>query len=497
MRPILFKHALVQDAAYGTLLRGPRRTLHAKIAETLESQFGEVARSQPELLARHFTEAGQVDRAAEFWGKAGLRSLERSALVEAVEQLSRALDQISELPATPALRREQIGLRVALLTPLMAVKGFAAAETKAAAERAQALIEQAESLGEAPDDRLLLFSVLFGFWTANYVAGDASAAFELAGRFLSKAEETNSTVPLMVGHRLMGSSLFCIGDFPESMKHNSHALALYNPIEHRALVTRFGLDTRVNSQIYRAFARLLLGYPDAALVDAEQALAYARDIGQATTLMMALTFSSGLQNFLRNPDKSKTLSEELIALTEEKGAVYWKSSGLMQQGSAALLMGDPANAVQVLTVGLNLYRSTGANSFKSQFFVDLARANAQIGKLEDAWWNLQEARNALVAGERHAEAEIHRAAGEIELMSSNPDISTAEAYFNQALAVARKQEAKFFELRAASSMARLWRDRGKRDEAHDLLAPIYGWFTEGFDTLDLKEAKGLLDALAA
>src|SRR6185312_433842 len=162
----LFKHALVQDSAYGTLLRDPRRALHARIAETLATQFADVAENQPELLARHCTEAGLIDKAANLWGKAGLRSLERSALVEAAEQLSQALAQIAILPGTPARRREQIKLQVALITPLIHVKGYAAPETKAAEERARLLIEQAEALGEPLEDPLLLFSVLYGFWVA-------------------------------------------------------------------------------------------------------------------------------------------------------------------------------------------------------------------------------------------------------------------------------------------------------------------------------------------
>ena len=211
----LFKHALVQDAAYGTLLREPRRALHARIAETLESQFAEIAENQPELLARHCTEAGLIEKAAGLWGKAGQRSLERSALVEAVEQLTRALDQIATLPATPALRREQIKLQVALITPLMHVKGYAAPETKAAAERARLLIEQAEALGEPPEDPLLLFSVLYGFWVANYVAFNGDAMRELAAQFLALAEKQGATVPLMIGHRLMGISLLYTGDIAE------------------------------------------------------------------------------------------------------------------------------------------------------------------------------------------------------------------------------------------------------------------------------------------
>jgi class 3 adenylate cyclase len=186
----LFKHALVQDAAYGTLLREPRRTLHARIAETFETQFSEIADNQPELLARHYTEAGLVEHAASMWGKAGQRSLERSALVEAAEQITRALDQIARLPATPALRREQIRLQVALITPVIHVNGYAAPETKAAAEKASLLIQQAEALGETLEDQLLLFSALYGFWGANYVAfDDGDSVRKLAAEFMTLAEK--------------------------------------------------------------------------------------------------------------------------------------------------------------------------------------------------------------------------------------------------------------------------------------------------------------------
>jgi predicted ATPase len=180
----LFKHTLVQDAAYGTLLREPRRALHARIAETLETQFLEVAENQPELLARHCTEAGLIEKAAGLWGKAGQRSLTRSALVEAAEQLARAIDQIATLQATPASRREQISLQVALITPLIHVKGYAAPETKKALEQARFLIEQAEALGERPEDPLLLFSVLFGIWATHRVAFNGDALLELATQYL-------------------------------------------------------------------------------------------------------------------------------------------------------------------------------------------------------------------------------------------------------------------------------------------------------------------------
>jgi predicted ATPase len=281
----LFKHALVQDAAYGTLLREPRRALHARITETLEDQFAEIAENQPELLARHCTEAGLIEKAARLWGKAGQRSLERSALVEAVEQHKRALDQIATLPSTPALRRMQINLQVALITPLMSVKGYAAPETTAAVEQARLLLEQADALGEHPEDPLPLFSVLYGIWVANLVAFNGIVIRKLAAQFLALAEKQKATAPLMIGHRLMGTSLLCTGYIVKGRAHYDDALALYNPAQHRELATRFGQDVAVAIMSYRSLASWVLGYPTAALVDAEKALISAREIGQAATLM--------------------------------------------------------------------------------------------------------------------------------------------------------------------------------------------------------------------
>ena len=217
----LFKHALVQDAAYGTLLREPRRTLHARIAETLESQFAEIAENRPELLARHCSEAGLIEKAAVLWAKAGQQSLERSALVEAVEQLTRALDQMSSLPEEPELLRAKITVQVALLHALGHVKGFAAPETKAAVEAARSLIEQARTLGEAPPR---LFSVLFGAWVTNYIAFSGDQVRELASQFLALAERQKAPVPLMNGHRLMGTSLLSTGEILQGRAHLDQAI---------------------------------------------------------------------------------------------------------------------------------------------------------------------------------------------------------------------------------------------------------------------------------
>ena len=289
----LFKHALVQDAAYGTLLREPRRALHARIAETLESQFADIAENQPELLARHCTEAGLIEKAALLWGKAGQRSLARSALVEAVEQLTRALAQIATLPATPALRREEIKLQIALINPLIHIKGYGAPETKAAVERARLLMEQAEALGEPPEDPLLLFSVLYGNWVASYVGSNADVARELAAQLLALAEKQEATVPLMIGTSVMGTSLLRLGEFAQARAHHNQALALYDPAEHRPLATRFGQDMRVSILSLRSWDLWFLGYPDAALADADQALKDAREIGQATVVDVCARYPIG------------------------------------------------------------------------------------------------------------------------------------------------------------------------------------------------------------
>jgi predicted ATPase len=492
----LFKHALVQDAAYGTLLREARRALHSRIAENLEKLFPEIAESQPELVAYHCTEAGLIEKAAGLWGKAGQRSLARSAVIEAVAQLNRALAQIATLPATPALRREQVKLQAAVITPLIHVRGYAAPETKAAAERARLLIEQAQALGEPPEEPLLLFSVLYGFWVASFVAFSGDALREHAVQFLALAEKQRATVPLMIGHRLMGNSLLYTGDITEGRAHLDRALTLYDVKEHRSLATRFGQDVRVAILSYRSLAPWLLGYPETALADVDEALKHARKIGQATTLMYALSNTARTHICCGNYAAANRQADEVLCLADEKGAAQWKALGMMHHGCVLALSGKFSNAVQMLTSGIAAYRSTAATLVIPWHLSYLAKAYAELNQFDNAWDCIVEAMTmTATTKERWSEAEINRVAGEIALMSPVPDIAKAETYLEHALAIARKQQAKSWELRAAMSMARLWRDQGKRQQAHDLLAPVYGWFTEGFDTLDLKEAKALFEEL--
>jgi class 3 adenylate cyclase/predicted ATPase len=492
----LFKHALVQDAAYGTLLRESRRVLHARIADALETEFAEIAESQPERLARHCTAAGLIEKAATLWGKAGQRSLERSALVEAGAQLTRALDQIATLPGTPALRREQIKFQVGLVNALMHTKGFAAPETRASLDQARSLIERAETLGEPPQDPLLLLSVLYGFWVASFVGFNGDVVRDLAVQFLALAEKQRVTVPLMIGHRLMGHSLLFTGDIAEGREHLDRAIALYDPMKDRPLATRFGQDARVSMLTFRSLALWLLGYPEAALADSDRALKDARQIGQAATLMYALALASVIHIYCGNYAAVTAQAQELIALAEEKGAFRWKARGMMNQGCVFALTGKASDAVQLITSVIAAYRSTGSTIWIPFYLSHLARAFIGPRQFDDAVRCIGEALTVVeTTKERLCEAEVHRTAGEIALMTPEPQEPKAEGYFERALAVARQQQAKSWELRAATSMARLWRDQGKRQRAHDLLAPVYGWFTEGFDTLDLKEAKALLDEL--
>jgi predicted ATPase len=289
-----------------------------------------------------------------------------------------------------------------------------------------------------------------------------------------------------------------IGQIAKARTHLDQAVSLYDPVRHRPLATRFGHDPGVAALCYHAIALWLLGYSDAALADSHKSLNDARQFGQAGTLMYAL-FHTSLHNlFCGDYPAAGALAEELIILAGEKATAIWKGFGTMEFGGILAQSGRATEAVQMINAGATIYRSTGATVYLPFYLPLLASAYAQLGQFDDAWRCIGEARTAAkTTKETWCEAEINRMAGEIALTSPEPKAATAEEHFKRALAIAREQQAKSWELRAAMSMARLWRDQGKRDEARELLAPVYGWFIEGFDTRDLKEAKELLDELAA
>jgi class 3 adenylate cyclase/predicted ATPase len=493
----VFKHALLRDAAYGTLLRGARRALHLRIARALEGQWPDIVQASPESLAHHYTEAGAIERAATLWGMAGRRSRTRSALAEAEVQLSRALGQIGTLLPTPSLRREQIALQVELLTVLMHTKGYGAEQTKAAAERARLLIERAEAIGEPPEDSLLLFSVIYGFWVVNIAGFNGDAARELADQFMQLATKQAQSGPLLLAHRMMGATLMSVGIPTTGREHLDQAIALYDAVEHRALATRFGTDAQVAILEWRSRTHWLLGFPLAARSDANRSFICAREIDQAATLMHALAHSTATLILLGDVAEAGARATELVALAEEKGSSYWSANGLMWQGCLMAQTGRASEAVRTLASSIETYHSTGATIYIPFVMSYLARAHCRLGQHKEALDVIDRAiAMAQNTKEQWCDAELYRTKGDLVLMSQGADVAAAEAHFERALGIARQQHAKSWELRAATSMARLWRDQDKGDAARDLLAPVYDWFTEGFDTVDLKEAKVLLDAFA-
>ena len=316
-------------------------------------------------------------------------------------------------------------------------------------------------------------------------------------QYLSLAEKQGSPVPLMVGHRLKGMALLHTGEIAGGRAHLDRAIALYDPATHRPLAPRFGQDIRVAALAYRSWALWLLGYPVASLEDAAEALKDAREIGHTASLMYAGNTAAFIDILCGELAAANALIDETVALANEKGILFLSLFALAYQGMALAAEGDAANAVQKIASSIPAYRAMGSNLNMPLRLMFLARAHADLGHLDDAWRCIGEAMTMMeTTKEIWMKAEVNRIAGEIALKSPQPDTAKAEAYFDRALAVSRRQQAKSWELRAAMSMARLWRDQGKRKEARELLAPVYGWFTEGFDTRDLKEAKALLEELA-
>ncbi len=358
------------------------------------------------------------------------------------------------------------------------------------------LIDQAEAAGETPSDPLLLFSVLYSSWVASFNAFNGDAMRELALQFLARAEQQHGTIPSMVGHRLMGTSLMFTGDPEQGRIHLERALALYDPAEHRSLAARFGQDIRVACLFYRGLALWMLGFPDAAVAESAEALKGARQLDQAATLMITLAFTALTYIWCGNYPTAIELIGELLALAEDKGSVNFKAAAKCFDGSVLALTGRIAEAIPTITTAIAAWQATKAKLLIPTYLSYLARAHAELGQFDEAQRSIGDALTAIEATkETWYSAEVHRISGEVALKSAKPDMAKALESFERALAVAREQHSKSWELRAAMSMARLWRNQGKREQARELLAPIYDWFTEGFDTRDLRDAKALLSDL--
>ena len=492
----LFNHALVQDAAYGTLLREPRRALHTRIAEALESRFPEIAEGQPEILARHYTEAALIEKAARLWAKAGEQSLARSALTEAERQLTRALAITAALPGSPALRRERIRLQFSLANAFMHTKGYSKNETKEAFNQARELIQHAEALGEPPEDELLILQVYYGFFAANYLKFNGEAMRDISSQVMTLAQRQQDSTALMIGHRLVGMYLLHTGDAEGGRDQFDRVIALYNPLKHRALATRFGQDIGVAIFAYRSLALWILGYPDAARRDADRALADAHEIGHVPTLMYALTVT--LVTLIRLGDfvAAEAEAKQLVALAEDKGAPFWGAIGKMQQLCIRALAGQLKGVAESIEGPRLAFQATGATAWSSYFFGIFAEALAASGNFDEAWHLIDEAQAADArSGEHWCDADILRSAGDIALLSPKHGEGQAQEFFERALEIAKSRYERSYELRAATSLARLFQRQGKSMQAFSLLNPVFAWFGEGFDTADLQIARALLDDL--
>ncbi len=484
----LFKHALVQDAAYGTLLREPRRRLHARIAEIVESQFAEIVETQPELLARHCTEAGQIEKAVSQWGKAGQQSLERSALVEAVGQLRKGLALIANLPEDVTRVQHELTLQISLGKAMIGTKGFLTPETVQAFDRAHSLCEQ---LDKPPE----LVSVLHFRWVHVLATGDLALARTRAEELLTLGIERKNPVWTVMGCRLSGVTCCWRGEWVAARDYLERGLVLYDPAHHSEYAGLTVDDPHVILLTYLGWTLLCLGYPDQARSKREAALGEARRLSRSFTLAHALSRAIHADVIVDGPSGTLLHADELASLTERQSIDYFSAEAKIVQGWCLTMLEQHEKGITQLTRGMTTSRTQGLLNLP-MFMTLLAEAYGKVQQPQDGLRQLVEAFSVIEQTQgRYYEAEMQRVRGELYL--SIHDDGAAEASFRKAINIAQHQSAKTWELRAAMSMARLWRDQGKRDEARELLAPVYGWFTEGFDTRDLKKAKALVNELSA
>ena len=483
-----FKHALVQDAAHGSLLRNVRRQLHAHIAEALETQSPELMDNQPEVFAQHYTEAGLVEKSVTYWGKAGRRSAARSTMSEAVAQFQKGLDQLALLPNTSDRWRQELEFWSALGAVLQALKGSAAAEAGHAYARARELWEKLGSPSE-------FLRIPYGQSVFHMNRGELDLSLRLDEDLLRLSRRREDSGGLVLGHLSSGRTLFFAGRFAQSRSHLEEVPALYDPISHGPLVRQSSLHPQVVSQAVLGNVLFCLGYPDRALVQSGAAVAEAQRLVHPPSLAVSLAIGARVLSLLGDNAVLAEWVDQLTAVTTAQGFAHWGAQGTIYHGWVKLRHGDVVEGLCLLRSGSTAYRSTGAQGNMPYHLALLVEACEIAGQNEEGVPLLDEATRIVEeTGERWLAAELNRRKGQLLLRQGQTEV--AEQLYRSALGIAAEQEAKLWELRAAVSLARLRRDQGQRVEAHDLLAPVYGWFTEGFGTPDLKEAKALLDELA-
>ena len=487
----VFKHALIQDAAYESLLKSIRQHYHQRIAHVLEAQFPETAEAQPELLAHHYTEAGLIEQAVGYWHKAGQRASERSAYVEAIAHLRQGLTLLEALPETPQRLQREVDMLIALGASLLAVKGYAAPEVGEAYLYARQLCEHLDDLHQ-------LFSVLRGLWSYYLVRAELQTAHALGKQLLTLAQQVQDAAMLLGAHRALGATLWSLGLVASAYMHFAQGIALYDPQQHRASAFLYGEDAGVICHILAARALWDLGYPDQGLARSQEAVTLAQQSAHPFSLSFVLSFAAMFHQLRREERATQERADATMRLATEQGFPLWRAFGAILYGWALVQQGKVQEGIEQINQGLMTYRATGGEIMRPYCLALLAETHGTMGQPEVGLTVLTEALTfAETTGERWYAPELHRLQGELILLQQNSDYQVeAESCFHHAIRIAQNQQAKSWELRAATSLARLWQQQGKHQEAHDLLAPVYGWFTEGFETADLQEAKALLDELA-
>jgi predicted ATPase len=481
-----FKHALVQDAAYATLVRAKRQRLHARIAAAIEQHFPETVQAQPQLLAHHYMEAGLAEPAIDYWLRAGQAEIARSATAEAIAQLIKGLELMTALPDDAARWRRELELQVALGVALMAAKGWAAPDVGQANARARDLCER---LG----DTSRLFPILYGEWVFHVVRAELEAGRTAGEDLLRRAQERNDAAAETIGNRIVGTAALLRGELVAARAHLERTLALYDPAAHRSLAFLFAQDPRVSGLSVLSWALFALGYPEQAQARSEEALTDAKELSHRNTLGYALLYGCILSQLGRDRDEAQDRANSLIALAGEQGSPHFLAAGIVIRGWTLGAAGELQAGAAQIRDGLTRWQATGAGFLVPYFLSLLAELHGHAGAVNDGLDVVTEALGRVDAtGERWFEAELHRITGELILRLPKADPAAAEARFRQAASVARQQGAKLWELRAATRLARLWREQGRRGEALDLLSPLYSQFTEGFGTPDLQAARAIL-----
>ena len=486
-----FKHVLVQEAAYNSLLNIRRQELHARIAQALQEHFPEVVANRPEVLARHFTHAELTEEAVRYWYRAGQQAAERFAHREGIAHLRKGIEVLEKLPDSAERDQRELDLQIALGSPLIMTKGYAAPEVEQIYRRAQQLSRRLGVVSE-------LFTATWGLWLLNLTRMQLKSAQHLADELLSLAQRQSDPAYFLQARHAAWTTCLYLPELSACAEHAEQSMVLYNRDQHRSHKFLYGgHDPGVCARNHRALSQWLLGFPDRALVQAEEAVALAHELAHSFSLVLALTFFSFLRHFRREAGLAREHAQAVTTLCTEQGIApqYLAIAGIVR-GWAEVHETKAMQGIAEIRHALDQLEAMQVHHRRSYYLAILAEACGLVGEPEQGLSALTKAKAFMEeTGEGLWEVEIHRLKGRLLLHRSSEGQGQAEAGFRKALHAARRQGARSLELRAAASLARLWRDQGKSAQAHDLLAPVYGWFTEGFDTADLKDAKALLDEL--